>query len=335
MIACGKKINSPSPGRVSVDQVHKTYESHLFGITIERKFHLLPLTGEIKNKSTLWSGDYWPFNKGSINKRWNTDNKEGFDLTSPTKEEIFLLDQNQIAKLSPSEKFDLYNDDYDYTLRREVEILANINAPDWEGMCQGWAIATVNYSEPNAIEVTNSEGIRIPFGSSDIKALLGYYYSFAILADTEQIGKRCESDTSSGPECNEDLDAGTFHLALTNKLGVFGDSFIVDVARGNQVWNHPVYSYHSQITVQRRNAIDIKTRVVFIDEVDTNTWETILGTNHQSFTKRQYEYRLELTNEGNIIGGKWLSEERPDFIWNAQKVTDFEGKFSKLIHLIN
>ncbi len=31
---------------------------------------------------------------------------------------------------------------------------------------------------------------------------------------------------------------------------------------------------------------------------------------------RAYEYRLELNGDNTVIGGSWVSKERPDFLWN-------------------
>ena len=32
-------------------------------------------------------------------------------------------------------------------------------------------------------------------------------------------------------------------------------------------------------------------------------------------SSRVYDYKLELNSKGEIIGGDWISEGRPDFIW--------------------
>ena len=46
--------------------------------------------------------------------------------------------------------------------------------PAWQVYCHGWTAASIAFEEPAPILVTNPDGLRIPFGSSDIKALLTY-----------------------------------------------------------------------------------------------------------------------------------------------------------------
>jgi hypothetical protein len=48
---------------------------------------------------------------------------------------------------------------------------------------------------------------------------------------------------------------------------------------------------------------------------------------------RKYNYRLELNAEGQIIGGAWLDDNRPDFLWK-QDAPEFKDvgalRFSSL-----
>lgn len=36
-------------------------------------------------------------------------------------------------------------------------------------------MAALEYAQPNPVVLTNADGIQIPFGASDVKALLTYY----------------------------------------------------------------------------------------------------------------------------------------------------------------
>lgn len=56
--------------------------------------------------------------------------------------------------------------------------------------------------------------------------------------------------------------------------------------------------------------------------------EPVTGTPSQSFSDRSYEYVLELDSFGNIVGGEWISETRPDMIWMKGRDPQFRnGKF--------
>lgn len=48
---------------------------------------------------------------------------------------------------------------------------------------------------------------------------------------------------------------------------------------------------------------------------------------------REYNYRVEINQTGQIIGGEWLDSERPDFLWmqDAPEFANMDGiNFSTL-----
>lgn len=212
------------------------------------EFDRLPVNGKAHGEQKYWSGDYWATQKGSINIRWNHPGQQGFNLKSPTREEAAIMSHESLSQLSPSEKYDLFTGKYDYPLRRNVATKANSSAQSWEGICHGWAPATMNHNEPTPKNMTNPDGIIIPFGASDIKALLSYYYAYEHkVANTHQMGRRCSRGRFANRNCKQDLNAGAFHIVLANKVGLLGEGFIADLDRFKQVWNHPVHTYDSKI----------------------------------------------------------------------------------------
>lgn len=308
-----------------------------------RTFYELPLKGEVRDKSRYWSSDYWPMNKGGINQRWNSPDQSGFNLVSPTFEEALKMGQRELAALSPSEKFDLYNGHYDYPLKKAVERRASPDDEIWEGICQGWAAAALNHKEPVPRNMSNPQGLTIPFGSSDIKALLSYYYAYHHeVYDFHQMGKRC---SRRGKHCDEDLNAGAFHIALANKTGLLGESFIADIENTKEVWNQVVYSYDSEILDEDLppdvnsapgtvKVIRMKTNMVVVFNISMNSWMPSIGTENQTFRSNVYEYDLDIDQEGKIIGGTWKSQLRPDFIWFVRRTQDFGDAFSRLKYLL-
>jgi len=309
----------------------------------------LPLNGTIDINPRGWSGDYWASKKGSINFRWNSPNPEGFKLKSPTQIEAKAMSSAQIATLAPSEKYDLLLGNYEYPLRKEVEDVASKLSSDWAGICHGWAPASLHHHEPQPKVLRNPEGLLIPFGSSDIKALLSYYYAFyAEDESTHQVGLRCFFGRWMGGArgCNEDLNAGAFHIVMSNMLGLRGEGFVADIDRFKEVWNQPIVAFESEITSPRlapsefaaKNTVyelRIKTKLFYVDESDENSWQSVFGTNQQKISARQLQYRIELNREHKIIGGTWESEERPDFLWNRDKAKHFKGLFYRLPELLN
>ncbi|MGE3610620.1 MAG: hypothetical protein AB7I27_13600 [Bacteriovoracaceae bacterium] len=299
----------------------------------------LPISGVIEEKSKFWSGDYWGDLQGGINKRWYGQNKK----SPPTQNEIKQLSIPEIATYSAAEKWDLYQGHYDYPFRNAVLNRLVSHPKSWEGICHGWAPASMNHNEPTPKYLNNPQGVQIPFGSSDIKALISWYYAHLDQGPTFQMGKRCyQSDPKN--TCIEDMNAGAFHIVLTNMVALWGEGFIVDIEDGEQVWNHPVYSFQARIirtlpplpdsATGTLKSFLVETNVQFINE-SQNDWQTVLQTNKQKFIERVYRYTLDVNSLGKIIGGKWDSSERPDFIWKKNQVRYFKGELTGLEVLLN
>ena len=53
--------------------------------------------------------------------------------------------------------------------------------------------------------------------------------------------------------------------------------------------------------------------------------DPVLGTEKQKYRTAEYKYVLELNSRDMIIGGEWISEDRPDVIWTRD--LKLPGKF--------
>lgn len=320
-----------------------TIMSHSF----VHEFDLMPLSGKAHGPQKFWSGDYWASRNGSINYRWNDPGQEGFDLQSPTREQAERMSLESLARLSASEKYDLFTGRYDYPLKNRVEENGDAYADEWEGICHGWAPASMNHNEPTPKTVINPDGISIPFGSADIKGLLSYYYANEFkVASTHQMGRRCANGGfwNRRKDCKKDLNAGAFHIVLANKIGIQGAGFLADLDRFKEVWNHPVHSYETKVVrVGKKDSnsapgtvrvIRVETNVHYIDE-SRSTWDTVIGTDGQRVLTKEFEYELDIDAGGNIIGGDWKSRQRPDFLWTTEKALIWVGGFERLGELLN
>lgn len=310
----------------------------------------LPLEGSIFGNHTRgWSGHYWPSREGGVNIRWYTLEKEGFKYVSPTKSEVMSMTLDQRAGLAATEKYDLLLGRYDYPLKKEAKGTADKHAKDWAGICHGWAPASLHHEEPTPKILTNPDGIQIPFGSADIKALLSYYYAFYHETEsTHQVGLRCYFGGWTGETmraCDEDLNAGAFHIIITNKLGLQKKGFLMDVERFNEVWNQPVVGFKSTILdaylppkkKAAKSAVRemrIATELFYTDE-SSPEWNVVYGTKNQVISKKELKYRIEIDAMGRIVGGEWESRERPDFFWYKEKANQFSGMFERLPELLN
>ena len=311
----------------------------------ERSFDALPQTATLEK--TPWSDSYWPTTDAGISQRWNDSSiyDEGnFSYKSPTLEQLQTMSAADIAKLSPAEKFDILNGDYNYTLQKEERSRTRPDAESWEGLCHGWASASLTLDEPKAVMIKNPQGIDVPVGSADVKGLLDLYNGNYSTSRVYFVADRCdvdisnEPDAANNPECR-DTNAGTFHLVLTNQIAKRHQGFVADVVRDLQVWNHPVYGYTSEIISQRDGAsegaaagtvreVTMRTTMNYVSETGP-VWK------HGQVNRldRQYNYRVEINESGQIIGGEWLDSARPDFLWmqDAPEFANMDGiNFSTL-----
>lgn len=331
----------------------------------------LPLNGQLEDTTIGWSETYWPSNKGGIAYRWNSKDPQPFKYKLLTREEVKNATQEQLSELSPAELYDIAMGDYSYSLTKKV---LRKNSPKdlwWEGICDGWSLAAANYSEPAPVVVTNKDGVKVPFGSSDVKGLLSQHAAFNAKGFFVRVGDRCgvrgkvpgeeseqdgeismpsERDANS-PKCS-DVNAGAFHVVLTNMIGINSQGFVADVDRFNDVWNQPVVKYESEVVgseevtdQEARSGVVSKVRIKTVmtygeelsfwsaeeeaaGEVAFVSKEPVTNTIHQAYRSKNYEYVVELDAAGKIIGGTWISETRPDMLWMKKKDVAFRnGKF--------
>lgn len=332
---------------VLVDEAWEGFSApEIIGSGFTHNLFALPLEGSVEMKGPKhWSSDYWPSQKGGINLRWNTSDKRGFGYRSPTYSEVRNMSQRQLMELSPTEKYDILTARYNYPLKSQVAQSVSPKADEWEGICHGWAVATTYHNEPTPKTMRNADGIEVPFGSADIKALLSYYYAMDE-GPSDNMGHRCDIAkwTGGAKECDQDLNAGAFHIILANKIALKGEGLIMDVDRLKEVWNQPVVSYKSKVlgtSQPSRNAARsavieyrIATELFYVDESDPN-WNTVHGTENQKLDKKDLVYRIELNAQDEIVGGTWESDVRPDFVWQKSKIKSFTGLFTMLPSLLN
>lgn len=318
----------------------------------------LPMEGGLSEEAYAWSDDYWGTYSGGISRRWqyeveSRDYKDHiYEFVTRDQVKAGLVD---IAKLSPAEKYDLLMGDYDFPLARHERerMLTSVDPstdsiPTWFGLCHGWAPATIMEPEAGKIAtVKNSDGIEIPFYTSDIKALMTKIYS-DYNNSYRGAGERCnlnkhdiEFDSNGRivqPECR-DLNPGTLHLALAKMLGDSNEEarkgFVLDVTYTSEVWNQAVVGFR----VKEKNLVAFdankdalakyraretatlaKMRVEIDYIVEIAPHMQPMKMYKKSYTSTmELEYVLELNADGEIIGGEWVSEERPDFLWLMAK----------------
>jgi hypothetical protein len=88
-------------------------------------------------------------------------------------------------------------------------------------------------------------------------------FSYTADLDVKFMSLRCDDAASAGDVTGKaackDTNAGSFHVVVTNLLGLQGRSFVEDRTYDYEVWNQPVRSYkvtkNAALTGQQANAL--------------------------------------------------------------------------------
>ncbi len=315
----------------------------------EARLSLLPTSARLRDSHTPWSGPYWADRRGSIGYSWQTGEKAEF-LLLPA-EALRHLDPARLARLSPAEKIDILRGRYDYPTVALVREGTRGRARAWEGLCTGWSQTSLLYQEPAPITLTNPQGIEVPFGSADLKALAAFYYDKVAVrtrADgleiderrVVQMGKVCDPGDPVA-DCRRDVNAGALHILVANRIGNQNRGVIADFSRGRQIWQHPIHGFRADIRGERRarkDAAPTAVREVYVHlELDLARyapaqWETT-GLHERD---RGFRYWLELDSEDRIVGGKFLSlggGRALDYLWVSDLIA-FENDYEILGDLL-
>ena len=117
---------------------------------------------------------------------------------------------------------------------------------------------------------------------------------------------------------------------------------MADVSRGHEVWNNAIGRYEAKVLSDVMGSdrwsakgtarlVTMETTIFYADddELIPPNWKALVGTPEYKETSATYKYVLELDRSGAIIGGRWLSFERPDFLWLKNRL-EFTGYWSNL-----
>ncbi|MFZ9520190.1 MAG: hypothetical protein ACO3A4_06905 [Silvanigrellaceae bacterium] len=305
-------------------------------------FDELPRSG--RSVKIPWADIYWPSHLGGIALRWQSGIVPPFSVPRLSESEVRKMTLQQVAALSPAEKYDIFMGRFDFPTVQAELMRTHPAMPEWAGLCHGWASASLNFDEPGAVTLKGVTGVEVPFGSGDIKALLAYAQGVVFLPFARVLGQRCEIDFTTRPELRNtaecrDTNAGSFHLILTNLIGREGQNVIADLTRGSEVWNFPIYGYSTRelgrqlpspgAAPQAVSEVIVETDVEFLVEIESPNWLPIGDNRTVASENIRYNYIIEIDSLGRIVGGRWLSDERPDFVW-VQERADFRGYYKSI-----
>jgi hypothetical protein len=325
LVACGRSTRdaTESDSRPREAWNDANAPSRLLGGEYEAEFKKLALAGEAQG--AVWTDFYWPDNRGGAAYRWRSK-ASLFKYDDIKAADARRLMPEEVALLSPLEKYDIYMGRYDFPSVKRARVLNASYREDWEGLCDAVAATGLNLREPGPVTVTSVDGKRISFGSSDLKALLAHYYGRVFRFNDTLVGENCAVPSPSDPDVRcRDVNPGAFHLLLANLVGREKKNFIADMTWDLTAWNHIVTAYHARVIEEvepgpsasrkAKKALKIGNIVTYLGVADPT------DERHQSasLSRRVYlEYVLELDADGAIVGGEWITQDHPDLAWTAR-----------------
>ncbi len=184
-----------------------------------------------------WGGSYWPLYQGMIannyqdkdydthiftarsNLFWRKNSRDYKKRTQEIHPNIYNLSEEELGRLSPSEKYDLILGDTTFDLTNRIWSFANtwgnekkwgflssIEISDgqilpksnrfmahWEGICHGWAVAAGHTPRPRkTVYVKLPNGKKLPVYPNDIKALISLTWANSTIQSNVIVeGNRC------------------------------------------------------------------------------------------------------------------------------------------------
>ncbi|KUF87957.1 Elicitor transglutaminase M81 protein [Phytophthora nicotianae] len=358
----GKDADKYNPGQLHAARINRRLEvtkstdmqklETFFGLELETDITKLPT--KYQHDPIPWPASYWPVYADSINYRW----AKGKPSPAEKYANAFGYDAKELMdKISAKNGIDSQTkrknctDDAVCKALKDGSVCAKREGkteghciPTWFGICHAWAPAAILEAEP-ACAVERNGTVFEPY---DIKGLITLAYDGSKIP-TIFTGSRFNGNDNAPNNTDQygrffddrrrDISPGYFHVAVTNIMGRFNHSFVVDITAGNEVWNQPARSYEilrlswTTPTAAAKKYFDtdkypfndaatkiavVTTRFSWIVESGTNGPLVSTGLVDKSTTSADYEYILETDETYQILGGEWLSGSKanhPDFLW--------------------
>jgi hypothetical protein len=373
LAACINPVADVSAADSSVQQAERWSGQDapsLFSSTLNYKFADLPLQGEAAR--IPWAGSYWPVSRDGINDRWDVSS----DAPSTKYGKAFNVSGVEDA-VSRANGVDSQKNRTSCTAATAASVCkSNIGEecairagqtvgrciPSWFGICHAWAPAAILMPEPKFPVTRNG----VTFQVNDLKALASLVHEgvenrfVSLRCDLDDNGTAIKFDEHGRPVANacRDSNAGSFHVLISNYLGLQGQSFVFDRTYDDEVWNQPLRGYnvlqsrevdineaHRLLGVsgtptiykfndQAKKFRYIQVDVSYISESDSATDGNLADHIDDYTASDRYEYILELDAAGVINGGEWIGSSKrlhPDFAWlpvRAREGTVAGGKIS-------
>jgi hypothetical protein len=207
-------------------------------------------------------GSYWPVYQDNINVKWEGSMSPAEKYARAFGKDVGTVmdavsNANGVKGHSERKTCDTSSDCADLNDGSECAAAYDNSVkrciPTWWGICHGWSPYAL--SEPQAkmpVTKTAPDGTVITFEPGDLEALMSLSYTnvtskfLATRCNRAATGTYAETMDNSGrineSECR-DMNPGSWHVLVTNMMGLRHQGFVIDQTTTDEVWNQPGWKY--------------------------------------------------------------------------------------------
>jgi hypothetical protein len=162
------------------------------------------------------------------------------------------------------------------------------------------------------------------------------------------------------------INPGSMLITFANQIGIKNKNLIFDPDTRGEIWNQPVYKYSleyfnvlnnevgslseciqdikSLSTSEDRfvnfifrkkspntmNVVGVHMTVYFVMESEPVHREKVETNDRKTIKEMRYSFSIELDGSLNVIGGEWLSNKHPVFIWDVDEPQHIRGMYDNI-----
>lgn len=193
----------------------------------------------------------------------------------------------------------------------------------WWGHSNNASEAACILTEPKkSVVIKGKDDSEVRFSKNDIQGLLTLMSS-SLVARVDFVGERSSSNFFAEPN---DPKPELF-LKTIEKWSADGLPFVLDIDRGEQVWNYP-YD-HVKIAESDEAPVGFDASSLPRDGSVKYYHIDMSGTGFDSM-RRVYKCYVQRAVDGHVIKSGWIktpnSHENPDFMWRPHPIPDLMNK---------
>jgi|GEM_PF-4835521 len=308
------------------------------GFKAERKLSKLASFGSRPAGQSVYADYHWPARNGGIASRSMGQNSSlpPWSYKLYTQAQLAKLKPEErlsvLKRLSPAEKYDIARNRFDYPLVKQESERTRALSRSTSDLALGWVLSSGFFKEPKAIDYQSPYlPYLIPFSSSDIKALMSYYFQIIGLNDWS-----VKHMTNANTKSKKSLEAHWVHEVLSNfflehknkkELYAFGVELMQDKNRITR----PLLGYSSDIRLLPKGSYQVRTTLK-VASLKAPQWEPygLFNLDHQ-FINLSYE--LFTDSRGILTSSKWLSSTQVASLTYANSAPSLDLEFKLLSSL--